>query len=80
MSVFEPDNPQGDMWRGKTTCYRWHIPDPIVFQNSIRVTIEHGHANARSDDWSSVAYWYQTLPAPAMPPVPEAHLRLPVEP
>lgn len=29
---------------------------------SIRVTIEHGHANKRSDDFSSVAYWYQALP------------------
>lgn len=81
VSVFVPDNPDSpDLWRGKTTCYRWHIADPIVFQKSIRVTIEHGHANARSDDWSSVAYWYQTLPAPVLPPVPEAKYRLPVEP
>jgi hypothetical protein len=26
------------------------------------VTIEHGHANKRSDDVSSTAFWYQTLP------------------
>ena len=44
------------------------------------IAIEHGHANARSDDWSSVAYWYQTLPTPPLPPVPEPRLRLPVEP
>jgi hypothetical protein len=31
----------------------------VTFQSSIRVTIEHGHANKRSDDYSSVAYWYQ---------------------
>ncbi len=80
VSVFAPDDPKGDLWRGKTTCYRWHIPDPIVFQKSIKVTIEHGHANARSDDWSSVAYWYQTLPTPPLPPLPEPRLRLPVEP
>ena len=24
--------------------------------------MEHGHANLRSDDWSSTAYWYQTEP------------------
>lgn len=24
-----------------------------------RVTIEHGHANNHSNDYSSVAYWYQ---------------------
>lgn len=41
---------------------RFPIEDPVTFSTSIRVTIEHGHANKRSDDWSSVAYWYQTLP------------------
>ena len=47
---------------GKSTSYRFHILDPIVFHDSIRVTIEHGHANNRSDDYSSVAYWYQNEP------------------
>ncbi|MFC2471110.1 MAG: glycoside hydrolase family 172 protein [Lachnoanaerobaculum gingivalis] len=42
--------------------YRWHITDPVRFEKSLRVTIEHGHANHLSDDWSSTAYWYQTLP------------------
>jgi hypothetical protein len=80
VSVFVPDNRELDLWRGKTTCYRWHIPDPVVFQKSLKVTIEHGHANARSDDWSSVAYWYQTLPTPVLPPLPEPRFRLPIEP
>jgi hypothetical protein len=34
----------------------------VTFEKSIRVTIEHGHANKRSDDFSSVAYWYQAEP------------------
>jgi hypothetical protein len=58
----------------KATVYRFHIPDPIPFQKSIRVTIEHGHANDRADNFSSVAYWYQTephRPFPAFPPVDE---------
>jgi hypothetical protein len=38
------------------------VEDPITFERSIRVTIEHGHANKRSDDYSSVAYWYQQEP------------------
>ena len=42
--------------------YRFHIPDPVRFENKIRVTFEHGHANHLSDDWSSTAYWYQLLP------------------
>jgi hypothetical protein len=34
----------------------------VTFEKRIRVTIEHGHANKRSDDYSSVAFWYQTEP------------------
>ena len=33
-----------------------------MFKKSIRVTIEHGHANHRDDDISTTAYWYQTEP------------------
>jgi Protein of unknown function (DUF2961) len=54
--------PGGPNWSGEISLYRFHIEDPITFDSSIRVTIEHGHANKRNDDWSSVAYWYQTLP------------------
>jgi len=39
-----------------------HVEDPMTFERSIRVTVEHGHANKRSDDYSLVAYWYQTEP------------------
>ena len=49
-------------WTGKWSVYRFHLEDPIYFERSIRVTIEHGHANNRSDDYSSTAYWYQTEP------------------
>ncbi len=60
--------------RHKVTAYRFHIQDPIVFHKSIRVTIEHGAANSQSNDYSSVAYWYQREPHKpwaAMPPVSE---------
>ncbi|MCC7208497.1 MAG: DUF2961 domain-containing protein [Anaerolineae bacterium] len=59
-------------WRGKNTVYRYHIEDPIFFEKSIRVTIEHGHANKLTNDYSSTAYWYQAephAPFPAMLPV-----------
>lgn len=49
-------------WRGQITWYRYHIQDPIYFEKSIKVTIEHGHGNRRNDDYSSTAYWYQTEP------------------
>ena len=52
----------GDNWGGHVSLYRFHVEDPVTFERSIRVTIEHGHANRRSDDYSSVAYWYQAEP------------------
>ncbi len=36
---------------GKHSMYRFHVEDPIHFQESIRVTIEHGHANHLSNDY-----------------------------
>jgi hypothetical protein len=54
--------PGGDNWSGQISLYRFHIEDPMPFERSIRVSIEHGHANKRSDDYSSVAYWYQEEP------------------
>lgn len=35
--------------------YRWHLPDPVRFNTKIKVTMEHGHANHLSDDWSTTA-------------------------
>jgi hypothetical protein len=52
----------GTNWAGKASFYRFHIEDPVMFERSIRVTLEHGHNNHRSDDYSSTAYWYQTEP------------------
>jgi len=52
----------GINWWGKISYYRYHIEDPIYFNKEIKVTIEHGHDNHRSDDWSSTAYWYQREP------------------
>ncbi|MDI6845596.1 MAG: DUF2961 domain-containing protein [Candidatus Saccharicenans sp.] len=61
----------------KATVYRFHLTDPIPFSRSIRVTIEHGHANDRADYWSSVAFWYQTEPHKPFPPFPSVDKRLP---
>ncbi len=69
--------PGGPNWSGKISLYRFHIEDPIHFQKSIRVTIEHGHANRRSDDYSSTAYWYQIEPHAPFPALPSVQERLP---
>jgi hypothetical protein len=57
----------------KFTLYRWHIPDPVRFNKSLRFKIEHkgwmsadetetgkvdGHVE-REDDILTVAFWYQ---------------------
>jgi len=71
---------KGDEVAGShSSVYRFHLDSPIPFTKSIRATIEHGHANHRSDNYFSVAYWYQTephAPFPALPPVEERLPRL----
>jgi hypothetical protein len=62
---------------GRYCLYRWHIESPITFEKSIRVTIEHGHANHRADNFYSTAYWYQTEPHAAFPALPPAAARIP---
>lgn len=64
---------------GKNSMYRFHIEDPVRFRKSIRVTIEHGEANALSNDYSSTAYWYQHEPHRPFPPLPPVAERLPRE-
>jgi hypothetical protein len=63
----------------RSSVYRFHLDSPITFTKSIRATIEHGHANARSDNFYSVAYWYQAephAPFPALEPVDQRIPRL----
>jgi hypothetical protein len=56
--------------------YRWHIPDPIRFEQDLRVTIQAlgWRAGRRylplQDDIASVAYWYQAEPQISRPELP----------
>jgi hypothetical protein len=61
----------------RSSVYRFHLDSPIPFTKSIRATIEHGHANHRSDNYFSVAYWYQTEPHAPFPVLPPVDQRLP---
>ncbi|MBK9118528.1 MAG: DUF2961 domain-containing protein [Phycisphaerales bacterium] len=63
-------------FRGKNSLYRFHIEDPIRFEKSIQVTIEHGHNNKLSNDYSSTAYWYQIEPHGTFPKLLSPKLRL----
>lgn len=57
--------------------YRWHIMDPVRFEQDLRVTIQAlgwrsgGRYLPNQDDIASVAYWYQTLPTAPFPALPE---------
>jgi hypothetical protein len=62
---------------GRSTVYRFHLDSPIPFTKSIKATIEHGHANHRSDNFFSVAYWYQAEPHAKFPTLPSVEQRIP---
>jgi len=64
-------------WLGRTHVYRFHISDPIYFDESLRFTIEHGHNNCLTLDLASVAYWYQQPPLSELNPIPDKELRQP---
>ncbi len=63
---------EGVLAGDRLTAYRWHILDPIRFQESLKFTIEHrgskfddngeklSSSSERADWISSVAFWYQT--------------------
>lgn len=57
--------------------YRWHIMDPIRFQEDLRVTIQalgwrsEGRYLPLQDDISSTAYWYQREPHAPFPTLPD---------
>jgi hypothetical protein len=71
------DQPDG-LYRSQQrfSMYRWHVADPIRFKEDLRVTIQDlgwksdGCYLPRQDDFSSVAYWYQTLPNAIFPELP----------
>ncbi|MGD0479230.1 MAG: glycoside hydrolase family 172 protein [Terracidiphilus sp.] len=62
---------------GRYCQYRWHLESPVAFEKSIKVTIEHGTANDRSDDFYSTAFWYQAEPHAPFPPLPAPPERVP---
>ncbi len=59
---------EGDNAGDSGVCYRWHVLDPVGFDKSLKVTIEHkgnraedteGFYVERPDFLNSVAFWYQ---------------------
>jgi hypothetical protein len=66
-------------YRGKISMYRFYVNDPVRFHKSIRMTIEHGHANNFANDYSSTVFWYQSEPHRAFKALPSAEARRPRE-
>lgn len=58
------------------SMYRWHITDPIYFNNDIKVTIQalgwrdKGRYLPLQDDISSVCFWYQDTVCDTFPELP----------
>jgi hypothetical protein len=65
LTLFDKEN-------AKVSAYRHHVPDPITFKKSIRVTMEHCHGNILQEDYSSVALWYQLEPHKPWEPITDA--------
>ena len=74
MMAYAPDGLYNSQQR--FSMYRWHITDPIRFENDLKVTIQAlgwrsgGRYLPLQDDIASVAFWYQTLPAAKFPEFP----------
>ncbi len=72
-SGFNADAPPASRPGNRHILYRFHIMDPIRFEQDLRVTIQaigwrsEGRYLPLQDDISSVAYWYQAEPHAPFP-------------
>jgi hypothetical protein len=61
------------------SVYRWHLPDPVVWKQAMRITMqqiryENGLVET-SDDWSCATFWYEPTPSAPLPPLPDVGAR-----
>lgn len=60
-----------------TSQYRFHIGDPVKFDNSLNISFEFGDGNRSRGYMSATAYWYQDKPDSAGTVLPAVALRYP---
>lgn len=73
-------NLKNEQWKFPlVSMYRFHEKDPVHFRSSFRAEIQqigwHEGLYERSDDWCSVAYWYQLKPTTYRAPFPDREAR-----
>ena len=61
-----------------TSLYRFHGPDPIRFREHIKVTIERWWETYKTNNFASVAFWYQQQPITSRKPLPVREANYPV--
>ena len=73
---------------GFISMYRWHMPDPVYWEKSCRITIQQiGYSGEnrknnlpplyeRQDDWCCASFWYEPVPSTPLPPFPDLKSRL----
>jgi hypothetical protein len=71
----------GCSWNGDgfVSMYRWHLLDPVYWQEECRITIQQIGMKSglyeRSDDWSSATFWYESVPSDQLPDFPDLESR-----
>jgi hypothetical protein len=65
------------------TCYRWHIPDPVPFKESLLFTLEHGRSGWDEDrkpftnHYTTLGFYYLDSPEGDGPVIPPYKDRVP---
>lgn len=61
------------------SMYRWHLPDPVAWQEEARITIQQiayqGGLQETSDDWCCATFWYEPTPSVPLPELPGVEAR-----
>lgn len=60
------------------SMYRWHLPDPIFWDEEVKITIQQIGCclYERDDDWSSATFWYEPIPSEPLPKMPSTQERI----
>lgn len=63
-AIFGNDREKQYGGQQRFSLYRWHVPDPVYFNESFRMTMDNlGWTGARYDDYTTTAYYYLDKPS-----------------